>query len=377
MIFGPEHDLLRQTVREFTRREVIPNLDRWESAGEVPRELHHKAAAAGILGVGYPEEVGGSGGDSTHSMVVTEELIQGGASSGLCAALFTHGIAIPHILAEGDPAQVERWVRPTLAGEKIGSLAVTEPDSGSDVAGLRTTAVRYGDHYVVNGAKTYITSGCRSDFVTTAVRTGGPGYDGVSLLVIERGTPGFEVSRKLDKMGWLCSDTAELSFRDARVPVANLVGEEGSGFKQIMRHFQSERIGMATHAYAVAQRSLDLSIRWARERQSFGRRLVDRQVIRHKLAEMARRVDVAREYTRAVLARHQRGEDVTAQVSMAKNTAVEACEFAVYQAVQIHGGFGYMRESEVERHYRDARILGIGGGTTEIMNEIVAARLGL
>ncbi|HEY4027036.1 MAG TPA: acyl-CoA dehydrogenase family protein [Candidatus Dormibacteraeota bacterium] len=376
-MFGPEHDLLRQTVREFARREVVPHLEAWERAGEVPRELHRRAAAAGLLGAGYPEVAGGSGGDASHTMVVTEELIGAGASSGLCAALFTHGIAIPHILAAGDAEQIERWVRPALAGELIGALAVTEPDSGSDVASLRTTAVRRGDHYVVNGAKLYITSGCRADFVTTAVRTGGPGHDGVSLLVIERGTPGFEVSRRLDKMGWLCSDTAELSFRDAPVPAANLVGAEGDGFRQIVRHFQAERIGMATHAYAVAQRCLDLSIEWARTRRSFGRLLAERQVIRHRLAEMARRIDVAREYTRAVLARHLRGEDVTVRVSMAKNTAVEACDFVVHHAVQIHGGFGYMREAEVERHYRDARILGIGGGTTEIMNEVIAGRMGL
>ncbi len=376
-MFGPEHDLLRQTVRELARREVVPHIAEWERAGEVPRPLHRRAAEAGILGAAFPEQVGGSGGDGSHSMVVTEELIQSGASSGLCAALFTHSIAIPHILAAGDVAQIDRWVCPTLAGDKIGALAVTEPDSGSDVAGLGTTATRHGDHYLVNGAKTYITSGCRADFVTTAVRTGGPGHPGVSLLVIERGTPGFTVSRKLEKMGWLCSDIAELSFRDARVPVANLVGEEGSGFKQIMRNFQSERIGLATHAYAVAERCMDFSIGWARDRESFGRRLVGRQVIRRKLAEMARRVDVAREYTRAVLGRHLLGEDVTVQVSMAKNTAVEACEYVVHQAVQIHGGYGYMRESEVERHYRDARILGIGGGTTEIMNEIIASRLGL
>jgi acyl-CoA dehydrogenase len=356
---------------------VVPHLEAWERAGEVPRELHRRAAAAGLLGAGYPEVAGGSGGDASHTMVVTEELIGAGASSGLCAALFTHGIAIPHILAAGDVEQIERWVRPALAGELIGALAVTEPDSGSDVASLRTTAVRRGDHYVVNGAKLYITSGCRADFVTTAVRTGGPGHDGVSLLVIERGTPGFEVSRRLDKMGWLCSDTAELSFRDAPVPAANLVGAEGDGFRQIVRHFQAERIGMATHAYAVAQRCLDLSIEWARTRRSFGRLLAERQVIRHRLAEMARRIDVAREYTRAVLARHLRGEDVTVRVSMAKNTAVEACDFVVHHAVQIHGGFGYMREAEVERHYRDARILGIGGGTTEIMNEVIAGRMGL
>ncbi len=195
--------------------------------------------------------------------------------------------------------------------------------------------------------------------------------------MIERGTPGFEVSRRFEKMGWLCSDTAELSLREARVPIANLVGDEGTGFLQVMRQFQSERLGLATHAYAIGQRCLDLSLAWARQRSSFGRPLAARQVVRHRLAEMARRVDVAREYTRAVLGRHLAGEEVTAKVAMAKNTAVEACAYAVDQAVQLHGGAGYMRDSEVERHYRDARLLGIGGGTNEIMNEVIAARLGL
>jgi len=213
--------------------------------------------------------------------------------------------------------------------------------------------------------------------VTTAVRTGGEGYEGVSLLVVEKGTPGFSVSKKLEKMGWLCSDTAELAFADARVPAANLVGEEGTGFRQLMRNFQSERIGLAVHAYAIAGRCLDLALEWAGRRETFGRKLAQRQVIRHKLAEMARRADVAREYTLATARRLQAGEDMTLQVSMAKNTAVEACEFAAYQALQIFGGAGYLRESEVERHYRDARILAIGGGTTEIMNEVIAARLGI
>ena len=374
---GAEVDLLREAVRAFARREVVPNLDSWERAGEVPRELHRKAAQAGILGVGFPVELGGSGGGILESSAVTEELIAGGASSGLCAALFTHGIAIPHIAASGDGRLLDRYVRPTLAGEKIGALAVTEPGGGSDVAGLSTRAVRDGDHYVVSGAKTFITSGCRADFVTTAVRTGGEGYAGVSLLVVDSGTPGFAVSRRLEKMGWLCSDTAELAFDEVRVPVENLVGEEGSGFRQIMRNFQSERIGLAVHAYAIAQRCLDLTIAWARERKVFGVPLVAKQVIRHRLAEMARQTDVAREYTRGVAARLAAGEEVTKEVAMAKNTAVAACSFVVDQAVQIHGGAGYMRESEVERHYRDARILGIGGGAGEIMNEVIAARLGL
>jgi acyl-CoA dehydrogenase len=372
-----EEEILRDSVRRFAQREVVDQLAEWERAGEVPREVHRRAAAAGLLAVAWPESVGGGGGDHLTGMLITEELIRAGASSGFCAALFTHGIALPHILAAGDPAQIERWVKPTLAGELIGSLAVSEPDAGSDVARLRTRAERQGDHYVVNGAKTFITSGCRADFVTTAVRTGGEGYEGVSLLVVERGTPGFTVSRKLEKMGWLCSDTAELAFEDARVPAENLVGREGTGFLQLMRNFQSERLGLAVHGYAIAGRCLDLALEWARQRETFGRKLAQRQVIRHKLAEMARRADVAREYTLAVARRLQAGEDVTLQVSMAKNTAVEACEFAAYQALQIFGGAGYMRESEVERHYRDARILAIGGGTTEIMNEVIAARLGL
>ena len=374
---GDEHRLLRESVRAFTEREIVPYLAEWERQGDVPRSLSRRAGEAGLLGAGWPEEVGGSGGDITHGSVVTEELIQSGGSGGVIAALFTHAIAIPHVLAAGDAEQIERWVRPTLEGRLIGSLAVTEPDGGSDVASLRTRAVRDGDHYVVNGAKTFITSGARADFVTTAVRTGGDGHGGVSLLVIERGTPGFTVNRRLDKMGWWCSDTAELSFTDVRVPAGNLVGAEGTGFLQIMRNFQTERIGIAVQAYATAQRCLDLALAWARDRHAFGRPLVGQQVIRHKLTEMARQVDVAREYTRAVMARMLAGEDCVQQVSMAKNTAVMACDHVVDAAVQIFGGMGYMRESEVERHYRDSRILGIGGGTNEIMNEIIARTMGL
>ena len=373
----PERRALRELTRRFVQREVLAHLADWERAGEVPRALHKTAAGIGLLGIGFPEAYGGSGGDLLDSLVVTEEMILAGGSSGLVAALFTHGIALPHMVAAGDSYQIDRYVRPTLAGEKIGALAVTEPDGGSDVAAIRTTARRDGDHYVVNGSKTYITSGARADFVTTAVRTGGPGAQGISLLVVDTDTPGFSVTRRLEKMGWHCSDTAELSFVDVRVPAANLVGPEHSGFAQIMRHFAAERISLAVQAYATAQRCLDLTIAWCRDRNTFGRPLATRQVIRHRLAEMATATDVARRYVRGVAARVAAGEPLVAEVAMAKNTAVAACDFVVDQAVQLHGGFGYLRDAEVERHYRDARILGIGGGTTEIMNEIIARGLGV
>lgn len=373
----PQRRALRSLVREFTRREIVPHLPEWEDDGRLPRGLHRKAAGAGLLGIGFPEEVGGSGGDLLDSLILNEEIILSGGSSGVCAGLLTHGIAVPHLVAVNDPGQIDRFVRPTLDGRMIGSLAVTEPDAGSDVAGLRTTAVREGDTYCVNGTKLYITSGTRADFVTTAVRTGGPGHGGVSLLVVERDTPGFAVSRKLQKMGWWCSDTAELAYVDARVPARNLVGAEGTGFEQIMRQFSTERLSMATQAHATAQRCLDLTLAWVRDRQTFGRALASRQTIRHRIADMARQVDLARTYVRQTAVRFVQGEDVLTEVAMAKNTAVEICASVVDAAVQLHGGMGYMRECEVERHYRDARILGIGGGTSEIMNEIISRRLGL
>ena len=371
-----EQVALMESARAFVRAEVAPHLQEWEDAGSVPRDLHAKAAKVGLLGLGIPEELGGAGGTFLDALAVTEAFTEAGASSGLLAALFTSGIALPHIVASGNADLVDRYVRPTLAGEAIGSLAVTEPGGGSDVARIRTTAVRDGDHYVVNGTKTFITSGVRADFVTTAVRTGGPGHAGISLLVIDKGTPGFTVDRSLSKMGWHCSDTAELGFSDARVPVANLVGAENTGFAQIAQAFVVERLALAGHGYGIAARALELTAAYCRERETFGRPLVANQVVRHRLVEMHRRVDAARTYTRAVAARHVAGENPLVEALHAKALAVQAAAYVCDQAVQLHGGAGYLHGTEVERHYRDARILGIGGGATEVLDDLTARLLG-
>ena len=376
-----ERDALRATAAEFTRREVVPHLQEWEDAGEIPRTLHRTAGDLGLIGVAFPESVGGSGGDLLDSVAMQEAMFEAGASSGLMAGLFTSGIALPHLAASGDTDLVDRFVRPTLAGELIGSLAITEPGGGSDVARIRTSAVRDGDHYVVNGAKTFITSGVRADFVTTAVRTGGPGHSGISLLVVEKGTPGFTVDRSLRKMGWHCSDTAELSFVDARVPVGNLVGAEGTGFAQIADQFVVERIALAVHGYGIAARSLDLAAAYCRDRSTFGRPLAANQSVQHTLVEMRRQVEVARTYTRAVAARHAAGApddrlSVVAEACLAKQTAVDCAAHVCDRAVQLFGGTGYMHGTEVERHYRDARILPIGGGADEVLRDLTAKLMG-
>lgn len=366
-----EHELLRESVAEFTEREISGHLDDWERNGLVPEELHRKAGAAGFLGIGFPEAIGGSGGDIFHRIVLIEALIRSGASSGLCTALLSHGLALPPIVASGNPAHVDRWVRPALQGHSILALAVTEPDAGSDVLEMRTRGVRQGDNYIVNGNKTYITSGARADFVVTAVRTRPGRIGSLSLMVVEAASAGLE-RRVLSKMGWSCSDTAELAFANVRVPVGALLGREGSGFGQLMRTLPVERLYVAVEAYATAQRSFELAREWARERVVFGEPLAAKQVTRHTLAEMARRTDVAREYVWHVAERLQRGERVETEICMAKNTAVEACQFAVDQALQIFGASGYMRGTEIERHYRDARALRLVAGTTEIMTEMIA-----
>jgi acyl-CoA dehydrogenase len=367
-----EHAAIRASARRFAQTQIAPHGADWEEAEEFPVELYAEAAAAGITGIGYPEALGGQGGGLDHILVAAEELVLAGKSVGTVVGLGTHGIALPPIVRFGTAEQHARFVTPCLASGKIASLAITEPGGGSDVAALTTRAERDGDFYVVTGAKTFITSGTRADFVTCAVRTGGPGHAGVSLLVIERGTPGFTVSKKLKKTGWWASDTAELRFDGCRVPVANRIGPEHGAFPMIMLNFASERLALAGQCVAIGELAYRESIEYARQREAFGKTLAGFQVTRHKLADMASRLAAARALTGEAVARVLRGEQPAGLAAMAKNVATDACSFICDTAVQIHGGYGYMRETLVERLYRDARLYPIGGGTREIMNEVIS-----
>ena len=369
--FTKSHDLVRRTVREFVRKEISPHVDDWEEQGGFPRELYRKAGEVGILGMGYPEAWGGTPGDIFFTVLVVEELVRCG-SGGLAASLFTHGIALPPILKNGTDDQKTRFVTPVLSGERIASLGITEPDGGSDVANLRTTAVRDGDHYRVNGSKTFITNSSRADQITAAVRTGEAGPHGISFLVVEKGTPGLSVSEKFKKMGWWASDTAQIYFDDCRVPVENRIGNENEGFYAIMENFQMERLTLAVMANTTAQMALEASMDYVRERQAFGRPLAGFQVTRHKLVDMATQVEVSREFTYRTAARIDAGIDQVKEISMAKNFACGVSDRVTYDAVQIFGGYGFMRGYLVERLYRDNRVLSIGGGTTEVMKEIIS-----
>lgn len=374
--FTESHQMIRETVRKFVAREILPHIEKWEQEGTFPRELYKKAGDAGLLGIGSPEEYGGTPADIFHQVAYTEEIMRCG-SSGFASSLGCSAIAVPPILAMGTEAQKQKYVPPVFAGDQIAVLGVTEPGGGSDVANLLTRAVRKGDKYIVNGSKTFITSGTRADYCTTAVRTGGPGHSGISLLIIEKGTPGFTVSKKLDKMGWLASDTAELSFDDCEVPAENLIGEENKGFIGIMLNFQKERLYLAVQAQVTAQIALELSIEYARERVAFGKALKDFQVTRHKLAEMATLIEASKQFNYSVAAKILKGVHAYKEACMAKNFATKTCDRVAYDAVQIHGGYGYCREYLVERLYRDSRLFSIGGGTYEIMNEVISKQMGL
>lgn len=379
--FNDVHEQARLSARQFIQREVLPHIGAWEEAGSFPREIYRKAGAAGLLGVGHDPAYGGTGDDVFLKVAVTEEIMRG-TSGGFAASLGSLDIALPPLEKWGSQALKDRFVPPVLAGELIAALAITEPSGGSDVASLKTRAERRqddanGDHYVVNGSKIFITSGIRADFYVAAVRTGGPGHGGISLLLIERERAGVSTGQPLKKMGWWASDTAEVFFDNVIVPAENLIGSENAGFLLIMSNFQMERLNLAVMANMTAQLALEESLRWAREREAFGRPIGRMQVIRHKLADMATRVEASREFTYRVAARIAEGLPSIKEVSMAKNFATQTSDFVTTEAVQIFGGMGYMRESVVERLYRDNRILSIGGGTYEIMNEVIAKQLEL
>jgi acyl-CoA dehydrogenase len=375
--YGESHHELRRSMRRFVDAEIVPHVDQWEAAGELPRDLHKKAADFGLLRMGYPEEYGGISQDLDvfHAIVRTEELARCGAG-GISASLMTHGIGLPPILALGSPELKSRIAPPVLNGDKIIALAITEPSGGSDVANLSTRAVREGDYYRVNGAKTFITSGMRADYLTTAVRTGGPGIGGISLLLIDTASKGI-VRTPLAKMGWHSSDTAQIYFDDVLVPAANLVGLENQGFTGIMLNFNGERLGLASGANAFARVCLEDAANWARERQTFGKRLVDHQVIRHKLADMLRMINATQSYLELTAWRVSQGETPVADLSMLKVQATLTMEFCAREAMQILGGNGYMRGGRVERIYREVRVNAIGGGSEEIMRDLAARQMGL
>ena len=375
--FNDTHHMVRESTRRFVKDCITPHVAEWEEAGSFPRSLYRQAGEIGLLSIGHPVTYGGTGEQDVFMKIAASEELMRCGSGGLVASLGSLDIALPPVWRMGSKAVQDRIIPPVLAGEKIMALGITEPGAGSDVANLRTRAVRDGDDYIVNGAKTFITSGIRADHYTVAVRTGEPGYNGISLLVIDRDTPGFSIGRNLEKMGWWASDTAELFFDQCRVPASNLLGPENSGFFTIMLNFQMERLNLSIMAYMTAQLALEQCLEYVRTRETFGKPLAKHQVIRHKLAEMATQVEVAREYTYRCAARMAAGEQVIKEISMAKNFATRASDMVTHEAVQIFGGMGYMRESLVERLYRDNRILSIGGGTHEIMNEIIAKQLGL
>ncbi len=379
--FSSDHEQFRSSLREFVSRKITPFVDEWDEAGEFPRDLYRRASELGATGLGFPEEYGGTPGDTFFKLVLAEEYARCGCG-GVQASINSHMIALPPILAAGGDDLKRRVLPAVLRGEKIAALAVTEPSGGSDVAAVKTKAVRDGDHYLVNGEKTFITSGMRADFITTAVRTDpeSKGAGGISVLVIDGETPGL-TRTALKKMGWWCSDTAHLRFENCRVPVSCLVGVENRGFKTFMSNFNTERLFMSALAYGYAEVCYEEALNWARQRVTFGQPLAERQVIRHKLMDMLLRIDAARclVYDLAYRIEHRLGDSaqLVARIGMAKVLATQAMQFCADQALQILGGMGYMRGTRCERIYREVKVMMIGGGSEEILKDLAARQMGL
>jgi len=367
----PELKLFYDTCKKFALDHIAPHAYEWEEAEIFPRELYQKAAEVGILGAGIPEEYGGCGGGEMFPLITAEALLHGG-STGVVVGLQSHGIGLPPILRLGSEEQKQRFIPPVMTGEKICALGITEAGTGSDVSAISTRAVRDGDSYVLNGNKLFITSGIRADTVSVLARTSEDKHGGLTFFVVEKGMDGFAASRSLKKTGWRASDTAELSFDNVRLPMENRLGAEGSGFSALMKNFVGERIYLAFLGHATAELALSDAKEYATQRMVFGRPVTGYQVNRHKLAHMTTQVAAAKTLNYAVAERFANGEQPVAEVAMAKNFSAQVAIDVCYEAVQLMGGMGYMRESRVERLSRDARLLPIGGGTTEIMNEIIA-----
>jgi acyl-CoA dehydrogenase len=374
--FNAQHEMFRATVRAFVEKEVAPRVEAWEQAGRIDKAVFRRMGELGFLGVEYDEKYGGGGADLLTTAVLHEECARSRSGSFAMAVGVHCDMASPHLYWTGSEALKARYLPAICRGERLTAIAVTEPGGGSDVAAIRTRAVRDGGHYVLNGSKMFITNGATADlyFVAARVEAGDSDrrHKGISMFLVERETPGFVVSRTLDKMGMRASDTAELAFQDMRVPVEHLLGREGVGFYEVMRVFQRERLVAGLHAHAMAERALEDTLAYVRERQAFGGPLADKQVVRHRLADLATQVEASRALTYAALARYEAGEEAVREISMVKLFSAEMVQRVAYDCVQLHGGYGYMREYPIERFARDARLMTIGGGTSEIMREIIA-----
>jgi acyl-CoA dehydrogenase len=369
----PEHELLRDQVARFIAKEVEPHGDKWEEQGFVPREVLRRMGQAGLLGLMFEPEYGGGGADALANLVFAEALSQSTFAGFIITVLVHTDMAGPHLHHAGSAAQKDKYLRRVTAGEVITAVGITEPGAGSDVAGIRTSARREGDHWVLNGTKMFITNGVHADLYFVAAKTG-PGKREVSMFIVEKGTPGFSVGRALKKTGWLSSDTAELVFDNVRVPAANLLGEEGKGFYSVMKNFQTERIALAAMAVGHCQQALKLTLDYVRQRQAFGDVLWSQQTIRQRLSMLDAKTRAARQFMYHCAWRVTQGHDIVQDVSMLKALTGELVNEVVQTCQQFHGGMGFIRETAIERLWRDARVLAIGGGATEVMLEEAAKR---
>ncbi|NIB41558.1 acyl-CoA dehydrogenase [Pseudomaricurvus alkylphenolicus] len=376
--YTESHLQWRQQLRKFVEREISPHIDDWEEAGELPLELWRKAAEVGLLQLGYDESYGGvsEGIDIFHTIVSSEELARCGAT-GISSSLTVHGIGLPPVANYGTDAMKEEVVPQVLAGEKRISLGITEPGAGSDVANISSSARREGDYYVVNGSKTFISGGMRADWLTTAVRTGGEGIGGISLLLIPMNAGGVSRTKLDKKQGWWCSDTATIYLDNVKVPVTNLIGEENQGFLPIVHNFNHERIGIVSLSLGAAKVCMEEAAQWAVDRKTFGKPLSKHQVIRHKFAEMLKRINATQAYLDMCAWQMMQGQLQVQDIAMLKVQATETMEFCAREAMQIMGGISYMRGCKTERLYREVRVMAIGGGSEEIMRDLTARQLGL